>query len=183
MTDVICSCDTRGDLWSIGIGTYAIRFKQRQCQLIRQLSAKQKNSPSSERSLPHTKAWGPEGGLNFSSCAGSFSGHRGVCTVMYSGPEPSNFKTISGQLFVVEVLCVCVLVTQLCLTLCHPMDCTLPGSSVHGILQATTLEQVSIPFSRGIFPTQGLNPGVLHCRRIPYHLRHQTSPRDPYNQS
>ena len=42
-----------------------------------------------------------------------------------------------------------VLVTQLCPTLCHPMDCSLPGSSVHGILQARILEWVSIPFSRG----------------------------------
>ena len=32
---------------------------------------------------------------------------------------------------------------------CDPMDCTRPGSSVHGILQATILEQVAIPFSRG----------------------------------
>ena len=37
-----------------------------------------------------------------------------------------------------------VLVCQLCLTLCDPMDCSLPGSSVHGILQARTLERVVI---------------------------------------
>ena len=36
---------------------------------------------------------------------------------------------------------------QLCLTLCDPMDCSLPGSSVHGILQARVLECVAIPFS------------------------------------
>ena len=42
-----------------------------------------------------------------------------------------------------------VLVTQLCLTLCDPMDCSLPGSSVHGILQARILEGVVIPFSKG----------------------------------
>ena len=40
-------------------------------------------------------------------------------------------------------------VTQSCLTLCDPMDCSLPGSSVHGILQATILEWVAISFSRG----------------------------------
>ena len=40
-------------------------------------------------------------------------------------------------------------VTQLCLTLCHPMDCSPPGSSVHGILQARILEWVAILFSRG----------------------------------
>jgi len=40
-------------------------------------------------------------------------------------------------------------VTQLCPTLCDPMDCSPPGSSVHGILQATILEGVVIPLSRG----------------------------------
>ena len=40
-------------------------------------------------------------------------------------------------------------VAQLCLTLCDPMDCSLPGSSVHGILQARILEWVAMPSSRG----------------------------------
>ena len=40
-------------------------------------------------------------------------------------------------------------VAQSCLTLCDPMDCSLPGSSVHGILQARILEWVTISFSRG----------------------------------
>ena len=38
---------------------------------------------------------------------------------------------------------------QLCLILCDPIECSPPGSSVHGILQATILEWVAIPFSRG----------------------------------
>jgi hypothetical protein len=42
-----------------------------------------------------------------------------------------------------------VLVAQLCLTLYNPMNCSLPGSSVHGIFQARILEWVAIPFSRG----------------------------------
>ena len=42
-----------------------------------------------------------------------------------------------------------VLVAQLCPTLCNPMDCSPPGSSVHGISQARTLEWVATPFSRG----------------------------------
>ena len=41
-----------------------------------------------------------------------------------------------------------VKVAQSCPTLCHPIDCSLPGSSVHGILQARILEWVTIPFSR-----------------------------------
>ena len=40
-------------------------------------------------------------------------------------------------------------VAQSCLTLCDPMDCSLPGSSVHGILQAIVLEWIAISFSRG----------------------------------
>ena len=44
---------------------------------------------------------------------------------------------------------VVVLVTQLCLTLCDSMDYTLPGFSVHRILQARILEWIAIPFSRG----------------------------------
>ena len=43
----------------------------------------------------------------------------------------------------------CVLVAQSCPTLCDPVDCSPPGSSVHGILQARILEWVAILFSRG----------------------------------
>ena len=43
----------------------------------------------------------------------------------------------------------CVLVIQSCLTLYDPVDCSLPGSSVHGISQASILEWVAISFSRG----------------------------------
>ena len=60
-----------------------------------------------------------------------------------------------------------VKVTQLCLTLCNPMDYTVPG-----ILQARILEWVAFPF----FPTQGSNPGPPHCRQILYQLSHQGSP-------
>ena len=42
-----------------------------------------------------------------------------------------------------------VLVSQLCPTLCHQMECSLPGYSVHGILQARILKYVAVPFSRG----------------------------------
>ena len=114
-----------------------------------------------------------------------------------------------------------VLVAQLCPTLCLPMDYSLPGSSVHGVLQARILEWLPFPspgdllnpgikpvslaspalaggfftteppgkpifnisrliesptspgqntgvgslsLLQGIFPTQGSNPGLLHCR-------------------
>ena len=50
---------------------------------------------------------------------------------------------------------------QLCLTLCDPLDCNPPGSSVHGISQARMLAWVAISFSREIFMTQESNPCLL----------------------
>ena len=43
----------------------------------------------------------------------------------------------------------CAKTLQSCLTLCDPVDCGPPGSSVHGVLQARILEWVAMPFSRG----------------------------------
>ena len=54
---------------------------------------------------------------------------------------------------------------QSCPTLCDPMDCSPPLSSVHEILQARILEWIAMPYSREIFLTQGLNLcllGLLH---------------------
>ena len=56
--------------------------------------------------------------------------------------------------------------------LCDPMECT-----VHEILQARILEWVAFPFSRGIFPNQGSNPGLPRYRWIIYLLRHKWSLR------
>ena len=67
-------------------------------------------------------------------------------------------------------------VSQLCPTLCDPMNCSLPVSSVCGILQARILEWVANSFSMGIFLTQGSKPGLPHGRRTPYHLSRQVSP-------
>ena len=52
------------------------------------------------------------------------------------------------------------------------MDCIPPGCSVHGTLQAGTLEWVVILSSRGIFPTQALNPGLLHWQADSLPLSH-----------
>ena len=50
----------------------------------------------------------------------------------------------------------CCSVAKLCLTLCNLMDCSPPGSSVHGILQARILERVVMPSSRGSSRPRGL---------------------------
>ena len=70
------------------------------------------------------------------------------------------------------VLC---LVAQSCLTVCDPMDCSPPGSSVY---RDSPVKNTGVgTLLQGIFPTQGLNPGLPHCRQILYHLSHQESPR------
>ena len=69
-----------------------------------------------------------------------------------------------------------VLDARLCLTLCDPMDCTPPGSSVHGILHGKDTGVGSQPLLQGIFQNQKSNPNLLHCRQILYHLSHQGSP-------
>ena len=71
-------------------------------------------------------------------------------------------------------LCVCVCVCvrerviQLCLCFCNPMDCCLPGSSVHGIFQARILEWVAIPFF-GDLPNPGIEPRSPALQSL-YHL-------------
>ena len=72
------------------------------------------------------------------------------------------------------VLC---LVVQSCLTVCDPMDCSPPGSSVHGNSSGKNTGVGCYVFLQGIFPTQGSNPGLPHYRQILYCLRHQGSLR------
>ena len=69
-----------------------------------------------------------------------------------------------------------MLVAQSYPTLCDPMDYSLPGLSVHEDSPSKNTDVSSHSLLQGIFPTQGLNPGLLHCRQILYHLRYQGSP-------
>ena len=75
---------------------------------------------------------------------------------------------------VYTVLC---LVAQLCLTLCNPMDYSLPGSSVHCDSPGKNTRVGCHALLQGIVPTQGSNPGLPHCRQILYCLSHQGNPR------
>ena len=68
------------------------------------------------------------------------------------------------------------LVAQLCLTLCDPVDCSLPGSSVRGDSPGKNTGVGCHDLLQGIFPTQGSNSGLSCCRRILYSLNHQGSP-------
>ena len=71
------------------------------------------------------------------------------------------------------VLC---LVVQSCSTLCDPMDCSPPGSSVQGDSPGKNSEVGCHALLQGIFPTQRLNPDLPPCRQILYHLTHQGCP-------
>ena len=67
------------------------------------------------------------------------------------------------------------LVTQSCLTLCDSIDYSPPGSSVHGNSPGKNTGVGCHALLQGIFPSQELNPGLPHCRRILYYLSHQGS--------
>ena len=71
------------------------------------------------------------------------------------------------------VLC---LVAQSCWTFSEPMDCSPPGSSVPGDSPGKNTGVGSLSLLQGNFPTQELNRGLLHCRRILYQLSYQGSP-------
>ena len=78
-------------------------------------------------------------------------------------------------------MCVC-LVTQSCLTLCNPMDGSPPDFFPMGFSRQEYWS--GLPLSlQGIFPAQGSNLGLLHCRQILYHLSHQGSHSRLQNQS
>ena len=80
-------------------------------------------------------------------------------------------------LFCVFLVCAGLfLVAQSCLTLCDPMDCISPGSSGQGDSPGKNTGVSCHALFKGIFPTQGSNPGLLHCRQILYQLSYQRSP-------
>ena len=75
---------------------------------------------------------------------------------------------------------------QLCLTLCDPLGCSLPGFSVHGILQARVLEWIAISSSRGVFLIQGSNPcllGLLHWQMDSLPLSHLGRPKGRFEEA
>ena len=74
-------------------------------------------------------------------------------------------------------LCLC-LVIQSCPALCDPMDCSLPGSSVHGDSPDKNTGLGCHGLLQGILPTHGSNPGLLHCRQILYQLSNKGIPKN-----
>ena len=70
--------------------------------------------------------------------------------------------------------CLCF-IAHLRLTPCNPMDCSLPGSSVHRDSPGKNTGVGCHALFQGIFPTQGSNLGLPHCRQILHQLSHQGS--------
>ena len=100
--------------------------------------------------------------------------HRALCWVD-QGKHRSGGCEHREAVRVCVCVCVCVRArasTQSCLTGCDPVDCSLPGSCVHGILQARILEWVAIYFCRGSSRLRDLLC-LLHWRQILY-------PRTPW---
>ena len=97
------------------------------------------------------------------------------------GIEPRSPALQADSLLFEEALCLswmylCVLVPQLCLTLCNSMDCSPPGSSVQRSFPGKTTGVGHHSLLQRIFLTQGSNPGLPHCRQILDHLSHCGSP-------
>ena len=88
-------------------------------------------------------------------CRGSYTGHLHSHPVSQH-PSPSGRRSIA-------------VVVQSCLTLCDPKDCSLPGSSVHGVSQAKILELVTITIFRGSSPPRDLTKVSCISRQILYH--------------
>ena len=72
------------------------------------------------------------------------------------------------------------LVIQSCPTLCDPMDFSPAGSSVHGYSPGQNTGVGCHSLLQGIFPNQGSNPGLSHCKQILYHLSHQGNSIESY---
>ena len=88
-------------------------------------------------------------------------------------------KTISWWLYIWErhyFTCVLCWVAQSYTALCDLVDCSSPGSSVHGDSPGKNTGVDCHGLLQGIFPMQGSNPGLPHCRRILHCLSHQGSP-------
>ena len=82
-------------------------------------------------------------------------------------------RTVPGLLlWLYTMLC---LVAQSYPSPCDPMEYSPPGSSVHGDSPGKNTGGGCHALLQEIFPTQGLKPGLLHCRRTLYHLSHQGS--------
>ena len=89
-------------------------------------------------------------------------------------PGRCQVSLVSNNISVISILMMSLVAQWLShVWLCSPMDCNPPGSSVHGGSPGQNTGMGCHALLQGIFPTQGLNSGLLHCRQILYSLSHQ----------
>ena len=100
--------------------------------------------------VPHRLVSSPPGWCGtLIACRGNLLEYTDVrACLLFPCPPPPN-KVPALEFLVSHSAWSEVLVIQVCLTLCHPVDCSLPGSSVHENFQARILKWITIPFSRG----------------------------------
>ena len=111
-----------------------------------------------------------------SPCAFSLSQHQGLFQWVVSSHQVANILVLQSQHWPFQWMRVLGLVAHSCLTLCDPLDCDPPCSSVHGDSLGKNTKVGCHALLQGIFPTQGSNPGLPHCRWILNQLSHKGSP-------
>ena len=145
--------------------------------------------PSAQQAPSPDSAWFDLLKTSFSLCSNGISSMRSSLNSLF---KIATLTTGTPQLpfchiFLIPVylpLCnvyMSAKLLQLCLILCNPMDCSPPGSSVHGILQGRILEWVAMTSSKGSSqPRDGTRISYISCigRWILYHWRHLGSPFD-----
>ena len=152
-------------------------------------SSSPKRQGCRRRETPKSVALVP-GTLQASSCgsghtdlwrSGALRPQHASWEVQGKAPMASWVLILASPLSVFESICpVCAKSLQSRLTLCDPLDCSPPGSSVHGIIQVRILEWVAMPSSRKSSLTQGSNLHVLcllHWQASPLP---QAPPGKPY---
>ena len=91
---------------------------------------------------------------------------KSCCHLWLNGLRFSLNKLIVFECLYVLCSIVLCLVGQTCSSLCNPMDHSPLGSSVHGVSPGKNTGVDCHALLEGIFPNQGQNPGLLHCRWI-----------------
>ena len=112
----------------------------------------------------------------------SFSNPSCWFLISYLNPVCWNTSEVSLEQSFLYLYTLRVCVSQSCPTLCDPMDCSPPHSSIHRILQARILEWVAIPFSRESSQTRDQTWVFCIGRWILWHLSHQGSPVTGFKQ-
>ena len=116
------------------------------------------------------------------SCPASFLSFFSLCFFPYpTSNRPPSLPSPHPALSLTDLMfpCCCYVVTLSFLTLCNPVDCSPPGSSAYGILQARILEWIAISFSRGSSRTRGRTCGSCICRGGSLPLSHLGRPVFP----